>query len=88
MTASTLYKVDIDIDLSSNPKVRDMFTDPKREVLSFLEKNKVTLNTSSKASGEITHIEARGPSDALINFVDQFLSDDAPGGVYTLWYPR
>jgi len=58
-------------------------------VISFLKANKIRHASSQNLrTGKITHLDLSGPPDALKNFVDQFLSDDAPGQVYTLLYRR
>jgi hypothetical protein len=85
--AGDLFQIDVDIDLSSNPQVRDMFT--RQELRAFFQANGIKIvSTSANGGGNATHIEVRGPNESLIKFVDTFLSEDAPGGVYTLLYKR
>jgi hypothetical protein len=86
---NTLCRVDVDIDLSSNPKVRTMFTDGGG-VMSFLRNNQIKIVGSSAnlRTQETTHVELAGAAESLIKFVDEFLSEDLPGGVYTLYYRR
>jgi len=80
-----LRKIEVDIDLSSNPKVRDLAD----EVVSYMKVNKINFNSFENVrTGRITRLDLTGPPDALKNFVDEFLSDDAPGQVYTLLYER
>jgi hypothetical protein len=83
-----LFKVDVDFHLSSNPKVRDMFTRPEAagEVKSFLRANNIRLAEDwQPLRGETSEVVLNGQSSHLLKFIDEFLADD-PAGVYTLWY--
>lgn len=87
----SLFQVDVDIDLSSNPKVREMFNDQKAngDMTAFFKAHDIHLaSTYGKGGGNATHIELRGSQLGLIKFVNDFLSNDDPGGVYNLWYLR
>jgi len=81
-----LFRIHIDLDLSSNPTIREMFTDAKagQEIRLFLNKNGLHLERAGEMKGEAVAVEITGPSSALLMFVDKFLHDDAPGGVYSL----
>ena len=78
-----LRKIELDIDLSSNTKVRQL----SDEVLSYLKKNKIMFRSlESRRTGSNTRLDLTGPPEALRSFVDQFLSEDTPGQAYALLY--
>jgi hypothetical protein len=78
-----LRKIELDTDLSSNPQVRDLSV----EMFFYLRKNRTNFSSSQNIrTGRITQLDLTSPPDALKSFVDEFLSDDAPGQVYTLLY--
>jgi hypothetical protein len=84
-----LYGVELDIDLSSNPTVRDMFNDPTafRELLGFFKEYGLgVVSAFTGGSHTTTHIKVEGPGAGIQKFVAEYLSDDPPADVYTLLY--
>jgi len=86
-----LVQVDVSIDLSHNATVREMFSNAEagKKVGDFLKKHKIDIHSHDKnpTTGAVTHIELRGPAVGLLEFVKEFLRDDAGDGVvYTLLY--
>ena len=86
MAGKQLCGVEIDLNLSSNPTVRDMFNNPEafRELLDFFKEHGMTVVSASAGGGNPTHIKLEGPASGVLKFVDEFLSDDPAGAVYTL----
>jgi hypothetical protein len=89
----TLYQVDVDIDLSRNADVREMFSneDAGKRVEDFLKKHKLTIHHRWVGVGLVPVVKGitlGGRPGALLEFVKQFLSEDAEshGVVYTLRY--
>jgi hypothetical protein len=84
-----LFQIDLDLDLSKNPIVRDFFVreEAKAALSAYFKVQDIKIvSTSANGAGVATHIEIRGPHANLSRFVDDWLADDAPGGVYTLLY--
>ena len=89
MAGKQLCGVEVDIDLSSNPTVRDMFNNPEafRELLAFFKEHGISVVSASTGGGDTTtRIRLEGPAQGVRKFVDEFLSDDPSGVVYTLLY--
>jgi hypothetical protein len=82
---NSMCMIDIDIDVATNPSLRDMFTRPEacKDVLPFLRG--LDLATSTNGRGEVAAIELTGPADALSSFASKFLGDECPQ-VYSLSY--
>jgi hypothetical protein len=72
-------KIKVEIDLCSDPRLRDMFTlpDAGRKVKAFIEKHgiKLTRGPYQRGRGEITDIELTGTHLALKAFEEEFLLD-------------
>jgi hypothetical protein len=89
----TLFQIDVSIDLSRNADVREMFSneDAGKRVEDFLKKHKLTIHHRWVGVGLVPVVKGitlRGPEGGLLEFVKQFLSEDAEshGVVYTLLY--
>lgn len=70
-------KIEVEIDLCEDPRIRDMFTRPEagREVKVFVEKHGLKLSGAPNHRNEITDIEVTGSDSSLQAFIDEFLSD-------------
>jgi hypothetical protein len=81
----SLSKINIEIDLASNPALRDMFKRPEActELDPFLRW--IDLTGPEYRAGEIVAIDLTGPPHALRNFANKFLRDEA-SEVYSLSY--
>ena len=82
-----LCKIRIELDLSKNPRLKDMFRQPEfhREIKICLRKYDLEIaNELSNAQGRVTSIEVTGSSAGLQAFVDNYLSSDVLGLAYNL----
>ena len=89
MAAKQLCGVEVEIDLSFNPTVRNMFNDPGafRELQAFIKEHGLTVVSAfTGGSNTTTQIKLEGPASDVLKFVDEFLSSDPADGVYTLLY--
>jgi hypothetical protein len=84
-----LCKVRIELDLSKNSRLKDMFRQPEfhREIIIYLRQNNLEISTpSANPQGRITSIEVTGSALGLRSFVDRYLYTDAPGIAYNVEY--
>ena len=84
-----LCKVCIELDLSKNSRLKDMYRQPEfhREIVIYLRQYDLEIsNESANAQGRVTSIAVTGSEAALRSFVDRYLDTDAPGIAYKLEY--
>ena len=84
-----LCKLRIELDLSKNSRLKDMFRQPEfhREIRLFLRQCDLEIaNESTNAQGRVTSIEVRGSAVGLQSFVDRYLPFDGLGIAYDLEY--
>jgi hypothetical protein len=84
-----LCKVRIELDLSKNRRLKDLFRQPEfhREIVIYLRQYDLEIsNDSANAQGRVTSIEVTGPAAGLQSFVDLYLPADALGIAYSLEY--
>jgi len=84
-----LRKVRIELDLSKNPRLKDMFRQSEfhREIRIYLRQCDLEIsNHSTNPQGRITSIEVTGSAVALRSFIDLYLRADALGIAYNLDY--
>ena len=84
-----LCKVRIELDLSKNRRLKDMFRQPEfhREIRIYFRQNDLEIsNQSANLQGRITKIEVTGSAVGLRSFVDRYLYTDDPGIAYKLEY--
>jgi hypothetical protein len=90
MATKHLTGIEVDINLSSNPKVRDMYTQPFafHELQVFFKEHGLEVVTAEASPSEENpiHIKIFGPGTSVLKFVEQYLSEDPEDGVYTLLY--
>jgi hypothetical protein len=90
MAAKHLTGIEVEIDLSSNPKVLDMYTQPEffHELQVFFENHGLEVVTAEAPPSEENPIQIKifGPGTSVLKFVEQYLREDPEGGVYTLLY--
>ena len=87
LSPDRLCKLRIDLDLSKNRRLKDMFRQPEfhREIRIYLRQNNLEISDqSANPQGRITSIEMAGSADSLRCFVDRYLRDDAIGIAYNL----
>jgi hypothetical protein len=79
-----LFQINVEIDLSKNPKVRDIFTDPKvnKEMVAFLQAQNIRIENKFERDGKVTRVELRGSPEGLKRFHDEYLGVDEAGVVY------
>ena len=79
----------IDLDLSKNPRLKDMFRQPEfhLEIRIYLRQNDLEMSgQSTTAQGRIRYIEVTGSAVAMQSFVDRYLRSDVLGIAYNLDY--
>jgi hypothetical protein len=84
-----LCKVRIELDLSKNRRLKDMFRQPEfhREIVIYLRQYDLEIsNESANPLGRITKIEVTGSAVGLCSFVDRYLYTDALGIAYSMDY--
>jgi hypothetical protein len=84
-----LCKVRIELDLSKNSRLKDMYRHPEfhREIRIYLRQNDLEIsNQSVNPQGRITKIEVTGSAVGLRSFVDRYLYTDALGIAYSMDY--
>jgi len=84
-----ICRVSIDLDLSKNRKLKDMYRQPEfhREIKIYLRQNDLEIsNESANAQGRVTSIDVTGSGEALQSFVDRYLGSDILGIAYSLDY--
>jgi hypothetical protein len=84
-----LCKVRIELDLSKNRRLKDMFKHPEfhREIRVYLRQCDLEISEqSANLQGRITQIEVTGSAVGLCSFVDRYLYTDDPGIAYKLEY--
>jgi hypothetical protein len=84
-----LCKVRIELDLSKNRRLKDMFRQPEfhREIRIYFRQNDLEIsNQSANPQGRITKIEVTGSAVGLRSFVDRYLYTDALGIAYRMDY--
>ena len=84
-----LCKVRIELDLSKNRRLKDMFRQPEfhREIRIYLRQCDLEISErSANLQGRITKIEVTGSAVGLRSFVDRYLYTDALGIAYSMDY--
>ena len=84
-----LCKVRIELDLSKNSKLKDMFRQPEyhREIIIYLRQYDLEIsNESANPHGRVTSIEVTGAAAGLLSFIDRYLRADARDIAYNLDY--
>jgi len=84
-----LCKVRIELDLSKNLRLKDMFRQPEfhREIRIYLRQNHLEIsNESANPQGRITQIGVTGSAVGLRSFVHRYLYTDARGIAYSMDY--
>jgi hypothetical protein len=90
--ADQLHGIEINLDRSSNPKIYFLLERPElgQHVRAFLKENDLRITSAGvrdyESSTNPTQIKLEGPSDSVMKFVAEYLSDDPPIGVYRLIY--
>jgi hypothetical protein len=82
-----LWKVRIELDLSKNSRLKDMFRQPEfhREIRIYLRRHDLEIaNESTNAQGRVTSIEVTGSAVGLQSFIDRHLRNDVLGISYNL----
>ena len=80
-----LCKVRIELDLSRNSRLKDIFRQPEfhREITIYLRQCGLEIsNRSTNTKGRVTEIEVTGSVVALQSFIDRYLRADVPGIAY------
>ena len=81
-----ICKLRIELDLSKNPRLKDMFRQPEfhREIIIYLRQHDLEIaNESTNAQGRVTSIAVTGSSAGLQAFIDRYLRSDVLGIAYT-----
>jgi len=84
-----LCKIRIELDLSKNRRLKDMFRQPEfhREIRVYLRQCDLEISEqSANLQGRITQIEVTGSAVGLRSFVDRYLYTDDLGIAYKLEY--
>jgi hypothetical protein len=84
-----LCKIRIELDLSKNRRLKDMFKEPEfhREIRIYLRQCDLEISERSpNRQGRITQIEVTGSAVGLRSFIDRYLYTDDPGIAYKLEY--
>jgi hypothetical protein len=84
-----LCKVRIELDLSRNSKLKDMFRQPEfhREIIIYLRQCDLEIsNESANAQLRVTSIVVTGSAPGLQSFIERYLRSDAVGIAYILDY--
>jgi hypothetical protein len=84
-----LCKVRIELDLSKNSKLKDMFRQPEyhREIIIYLRQCDLEIsNESANPQGRVTSIVVTGSALGLRSFIERYLLNDAMGIAYILDY--
>jgi hypothetical protein len=82
-----LCQVRIELDLSKNSRLKDMFRQPEfhREITIYLRHCGLEIsNRSTNSQGRIIQIEVTGSPVALESFIDRYLRADVSGIAYNL----
>lgn len=82
-------KIRIELDLSKNSRLKDMFRQPEfhQEIRIYLRKHNLEIaNESINPQGRVTSIEVTGSAVGVQSFVDRYLRSDALGITYNLEY--
>jgi hypothetical protein len=86
---SQLRRVRIELDLSKNSRLKDMYRQPEfhREIVIYLRQYDLEIsNESANDQGRVTSIEVTGSAVGLKSFIDRYLPPDALGIAYSLDY--
>jgi hypothetical protein len=85
-----LCKVRIELDLSKNSKLKDMFRQPEyhREIIIYLRQYDLEISNESANPHGRASIEATGAAAGLPSFIDRYLRADARDIAYNLDYLR
>lgn len=86
-SADQLFSVRIDLDLSKNSRLKNMFRQPEfhREIRIYLRQNDLQIaSEAANAQGRITAIEVTGSAAGLQSFIDRYLRSDVLGIAYSL----
>ena len=82
-----LFSVRIELDLSKNLRLKDMFRQPEfhREITIYLQRHDLEIAIeSSNPQGRVTSIEVTGSAIGLQAFIDRYLHSDILGIAYNL----
>lgn len=88
-SSDQLCKVGVELDLSKNRRLKDMFRQPEfhQEIRVYLRQCNLEISKqSANLQGRITQIEVTGSAVALRSFIDRYLRTDVPGIAYNLEY--
>ena len=88
-SADRLCKLRIELDLSKNSRLMNMFRQPEfhREIRIYVRQNDLEISKQSvNPQGRITSIEVTGSAVGVQSFVDRYLRADALGIAYNLDY--
>ena len=80
-----LCKLRIELDLSKNSRLKDMFRQPEfhREIRIHLRRYDLEIaNESSNPQGRVISIEVTGSAAGLQSFIDRYLHNDVLGISY------
>jgi hypothetical protein len=83
-----LVQINIDLDLSQNPIIRNMFSDPdaNKEIANFFRMNTINIENKYEHAGKVSRVELRGSPEGLAKFHEAYLTDDKAGAAYDLQY--
>ena len=84
-----LCKVRIELDLSKNRRLKDMFRQPEfhREIIIYLRRNDLEISEqSANPQGRVTQIGITGSAAGLRSFIENYLRCDILGIAYALDY--
>jgi hypothetical protein len=80
-----LCKLRIELDLSKNSRLKDMFRQPEfhREIRIYLGRYDLEIgNASTNPQGRVTSIEVTGSAAGSQSFIDRYLRNDVVGIAY------
>ena len=86
-----LCKIRIELDLSKNTRLKDMFRQPEfhREIKLYLRRFDLEItNESTNSQGRVTSIEVTGSVAGLHSFSDRYLLSDILGIAYDFDFLR
>jgi hypothetical protein len=84
-----LCKVRIELDLSKNSRLKNMFRQPEfhREIIIYLRQCDLEIsNEFANRQGRVTSIEVTGSATGLRSFIERYLSSDSLDIAYNLDY--
>ena len=83
-----LFQINVEINLSKNPKISGMFADPQaaKEMDAFFRTHDIRIESKFGDGINVSRIELRGSPEGLVKFHDTYLTDDNSSVVYDLQY--